>query len=97
MNIKVKKLDMHEGVTVKTLLDSGATGMFIDKRIVARHGFKLQKLERPIIVRNMNGTNNNGEVITYQVKVNIYYKKHVERMRIDGCELGKTEIILGML
>jgi len=65
MNIKVKKLDMHEGVTVKTLLDSGATGMFIDKRMVARHGFKLQKLERPIVVRNMNGTNNNREVITY--------------------------------
>ena len=38
MNIKVKKLDMHEGVTVKTLLDSGATGMFIDKRIVLDMG-----------------------------------------------------------
>ena len=28
--------------------------------------------------------------------MNVYYKGHVERMRMDVCELGKTEIILGM-
>jgi len=44
-------LDIYEGVTIKALLDSGITGMFMDKRIVARHGFKLQKLKRPIMVR----------------------------------------------
>jgi len=32
---------MHEGVTVKVLLDSGATGMFMDKKMATRHGFKL--------------------------------------------------------
>jgi len=31
------------------------------------------------------------------VEVNIYYKSHVERMRIDVCDLGKTDVILGML
>ena len=41
MNIRVEKLDTHEGVTVKALLDSGATGMFMDKRAVAKHGFTL--------------------------------------------------------
>jgi len=41
MSIGVEKLDTHEGVTVKALLDSSTTGMFMDKRIVARHGFKL--------------------------------------------------------
>jgi len=96
LNIGVEKLDIHEGVTVKALLDSGTTGMFINKRMVARHGFKLQKLERPIVVRNVDETNNNGEAITYQIEVNVYYKNHVERMRMDICDLGKTEIILGM-
>jgi len=96
MNIGVEKLNMHEGVTVKALLDSGTTGMFMDKRMAARHGFKLQKLERPIMVRNMDGTNNSRGAITYQVKVNVYYKGHVERMRMDIYDLGKIEIILGM-
>jgi len=96
MNIGVEKLNTYEGVTVKALLDSGATGIFMDKRMAARHGFKLQKLERPIVVRNIDGTNNSGGVIIHQVEVNVYYKGHVERMRMDVCELGKTEIILGM-
>jgi len=33
LNIRVEKLDMHEGVTIKVLLDSGATGMFMNKGI----------------------------------------------------------------
>jgi len=96
LNIGVKKLDMHEGVTVKVLLDSSAVGMFMNKRMVARYRFKLYKLERPIVVRNMDGTNNSRGAITYQVEVNIYYKNYVERIRMDVCDLGKTEIILGM-
>jgi len=28
---------------------------------------------------------------------NVYYKGHIERMRMDMCDLGKTEVILGML
>ena len=96
LNIRIEKIDTHEGVTVKVLLDSGTTGMFMDKRTVARHGFTLQKLERPIMVRNVDGTNNSGGAITHQVEANMYYKGHVERMRMDICNLGKTEVILGM-
>jgi len=96
LNIGVEKIDRHEGVTVKALLDSGAIRMFMDKRIAAKHGFRLQKLERPIMVRNVNGTNNSGGAITHQVEANVYYKDHVERMRIDICNLGKTKVILGM-
>ena len=97
MNIGIEKLDIHEGVIVKALLDSGATGMFMDKRTAARHGFTLQKLERSTIVRNVDGTNNSRGAITHQIEANVYYKGHIERMRMDVCDLGKTEVILGML
>ena len=96
LNIRVKKIDTHEGVMVKALLDSGITGMFMDWKMVARHGFRLHKLERPIIVRNMNDTNNSIEAITHQVEVNMYYKNHVERMKMDICDLEKTNMILEM-
>jgi len=92
----VEKIDRHKGVMVKALLDSGAIEMFMDKRIVAKHGFRLQKLERPIMVRNVDGTNNSGGAMTHQVEVNMYYKGHIERMRMDVCNLGKTKVILGM-
>jgi len=97
LNIGIEKLNIHEGVIVKALLDSGATGMFMDKRTAARHGFTLQKLERSTIVRNVDGTNNSRGAITHQIEANVYYKGHVERMRMDICDLGKTEVILGML
>jgi len=96
LNVGVEKLDTHKGVTIKALLDSSAMGMFMDKRMAARHGFKLQKLERPIMVRNVDRMNNSRGAITYQVEANVYYKGHVERLRMDVCDLGKTEIILGM-
>ena len=96
MNIGVEKIDTHEGIMIKALLDSGATGMFMDRQMTARHGFKLQKLERPIAVRNVDGTNNSGGAITHQVEYNVFYKGHMERMRMDVCDLGKTEVILGM-
>jgi len=96
LNIGVEKVDTHEGIMVKALLDSGTTEMFMDKKIAAKHRFRLQKLERPVAVRNVNGTNNSGGAITYQVEVNVYYKSHIERIRMDVCDLGKTDVILGM-
>jgi len=71
--------------------------MFIDRQTAAKHGFKLQKLERPLAVRNVDGTSNSGGAITYQVKYNMFYKGYIKRIRIDICNLGKTEVILGIL
>ena len=68
----------------------------MDRQTAARHGFKLQKLERPIAVRNVDSMNNSGGAIMHQVECNVYYKGHVERMRMAVCDLGKTEVILGM-
>jgi len=46
-------------------LDSGTTGMFIDRKIAAKYRFKPQKLERPVIVRNIDGMNNSVGSITH--------------------------------
>jgi len=32
----------------------------------------------------------------YQVEYNMFYKGYVEKIRMDICDLGKTEVILGM-
>jgi len=96
LNIRVEKIDTYEGVMIKVLLDSSATGMFMDRQMAARHGFKLQELERLLVVRNIDGINNSGGAIIHQVECNVFYKGHMERMRMDVCDLGKTEVILGM-
>ena len=35
LNIRVEKIDMHEGIIVKVLLDSSTTGMFMDGKMAA--------------------------------------------------------------
>jgi len=97
LNIGIEKIDTHKGVTVKVLLDSSITGIFMDKRTAAKYGFMLKELEKPIMVRNVDRMDNSRGAITHQVEANVYYKGHIERMRMDVCDLGKTEIILGML
>jgi len=87
---------MHEGVTVKVLLDSSAMGIFMDKEMAKRHSFKMTKLERPLKVKNMDEMKNSGGNIMYQVEVNVFYRNYVKRMRMDVCNLGKTEVILGI-
>jgi len=44
----------------------------------------------------MNGTVNIGGTITHQVECNMFFKGHVERVRMDMCNLGKMKVILGM-
>jgi len=96
LNVGLEKVDTHEGVSVRALLDSGAMGLFMNKKLAERQGFKLEKLNKPIKVKNVDGSNNKGGSITHEVEVNMYYKGHVERVKIDVCELGKTKVILGM-
>jgi len=92
----IEKIDTHKGVIVKVLLDSSAIGMFMDRKTTKKHGFKIKKLERLLIVRNVDGTGNSKGNIMHQVEVNMFYKNHVERMRINMCNLRKTKVILGI-
>jgi len=96
IKVGLEKLENHKGVAVRALLDSGATGLFIDITFVQEKGFKMEKLKKPLLVRNIDGTVNAEGAITHQVECNMFFKGHVERARIDICNLGKTEVILGM-
>jgi len=97
LNIRVEKVDIYKSVIVRALLDSSMTGMFINRKMAAKHGFRLQKLDRLVMVRNVNSTNNSTKVIIYQVEVNMYYKNHIERVRMNVYNLEKTNVILEIL
>ena len=96
MKVGLEKLESHEGVAVKALLDSGATGLFMDMTFAREKGFKMERMKNPLLVKNVDGTVNAGGAIIHQVGCNMFFKGHVERVRMDICNLGKTEVILGM-
>jgi len=97
MRVGLEKLESHKGIAVKALLDSGATGLFIDMTFAREKGFKIEKLKNFLLVRNVDGAVNAGGAIMYQVECNMFFKGYMERTRIDVYNLGKTEVILGML
>jgi len=86
VKIRLERIDTQEGITVEALLDSGTTGLVISLEFAKKQGFKLKKLERPINIRNIDGSLNKEGSIEYTVKVNIYFKEHRERMEIDMIE-----------
>jgi len=56
----------------------------------------MEKLKKPLLVRNVDGMVNAERAITYQVEYNMFFKEHIERARINVYNLGKTEVILGI-
>jgi len=96
VKIGLERIDTQEGVTVEALLDSGATGLVMSSEFAKKQGFKLKKLERPVNVRNVDGSYNKEGPIENTVEVNIYYQRHRERMEIDVIGRQKWTVILGM-
>ena len=83
VKIGLERVDTQEEITVEALLDSRKTRLVISSEFARKQSFKLKKLERPINVRNVDGSLNKEGPIEYMVEVNIYFKEHRERMEID--------------
>ena len=83
-------------VGLEKIESNGATGLFMNTQFVKEKGFKLKRLKNPLLVRNVDGIINIGGAIIHQVKYNMFFKGHIERVRIYIYNLGKTEVILEM-
>jgi len=97
VKIGLERIDTQEGVTVEVLLDSGATGLVMSSELTRKQEFKLKKIERPIDVRNVDGTFNKERLIEHTMEVNIYYHRHRERTEIDVIRRQKWNVILEIL
>ena len=59
------------------------TGLVISEEFARRHKFRRTKLERPVYVRNVNGTLNYVRPIVDTVEVEIFFKEYKKRTSID--------------
>ena len=60
-----------ETVEESALIDSGAGGRFMDKEYAKKMGFPVQKLEKPLIARNVDSTENKTGKITSFVELDL--------------------------
>src|SRR5882724_4800344 len=61
---------------VEALIDSGATGMFIDIKFIRSKNILTHQLPREILVYNIDGTPNNAGHITEVIDLIVQYEDH---------------------
>ena len=87
--VEIRTTNTSELHSVKALLDSGATGSFIDRDFVHSKGINTRTLSCNIPVFNVDGSPNEAEQISEVVNVLLRYKTHSERMLLAVSRLGK--------
>lgn len=59
----------------------------MSSEFVKKNKFKKKKLEKPIYVRNVNGTFNHEGPIKDIVEIKLFYKRHKEKTKIVECDI----------
>ena len=95
LGLELQTTDDGRRFITKALVDSGATGSFIDRDFVQRHGIATRRLSRPMAVLNVDGTHNEAGQITEVVDLIVTYNRHAERMLFAVTGLGRKTLILG--
>ena len=74
VKIGLKQEEEEEGIVTEALLDSGAMGLVMSEEFARRHKFKRTRLERPVYVRNVDGTLNYTGPIVDTVEVEVFLR-----------------------
>jgi hypothetical protein len=78
------------------LVDSGATGSFIDRDLVQKRKIPILHLPRPLRTQNIDGTHNSGGVIRHKVSIFMWIGDAKERREFLVFNCGKENMILGL-
>jgi hypothetical protein len=93
--VEIESVDNAVKLSLKGLVDCGATSEFIDKEYAISTRIPLRKLSQPIPVFNVDGSPNEAGAISEVADVVLRYKGHSERVQFAVTRLGKQKLILG--
>jgi hypothetical protein len=93
--IHFKTTDTMEEEFTEAMVDTGATGDFINQDFVSGAKLPTRKLSQPVSVYNMDRTLNEAGSITEVVDVIMTYNNHSKRLLLTVTHLGKQSMILG--
>ena len=77
------------------LIDSGAMICCIDLEFAREMKWPLQKLWRPTLAKNANGTNNSGGLIRYKIRLTLLIDSKKIEQDFFATRLEKEKVILG--
>jgi transposase InsO family protein len=95
VEVTIESTDTGKPHSLVALLDSGATGIFLDTEWVRANDITTRPLSRPIPVYNVDGSPNVAGEISEVAEVTLRYKDHAELAYFAITRLGKQSMILG--
>lgn len=95
VDIELRRPENNNSLSLRGLLDSGATDLFIDRKFVKGNQLPTQKLPRKIPVKNIDGTDNQAGSISETVTLLMRHKHHKEKATFYITDLGNKTVILG--
>lgn len=93
--VQLKTLDTGRSTKENALIDSGATGSFLDKSFVLSQNWNMRQVENPVKVLNVDGSENAAGSISQAIDLEVMFGEHREKMTFGIVNLGKTKMILG--
>ena len=93
--VEIRTMDTSKLYSVKALLDSRATGSFINRDFIHSKGINTQTFLCNILVFNVDGSPNEAGQISEVIDILLHYKTYSERMLLAISGLGKQSLILG--
>ena len=78
------------------MVDSGATGRFLDKPFVEKHRITAFPLRHPIQLLNIDGSPNQAGSVTHFARQELTVDGHTEWTDFLIADLGGEDIILGL-
>src|SRR5277367_1184860 len=95
IQVELETTDTVTVIKMCALVDSGATGRFINSEYVKSRKIATRTLSRPIPVSNVDGSPNEAGSITEVVSCILCFEAHTERTIFYDTRLGREHLILG--
>lgn len=96
LQVQLQATDTGEKFRLQALVDSGASGLFINSDYIRQSKIVTKSLSHPILVNNMDRTPNEQGPIREVAEFILSYKGHSESTVFAVTCLGKEKMILGL-
>src|SRR5260221_6085612 len=94
MSVELRTTTSLCSISTSALLDSGATGMFVNRAFAQKHKLETHPLPNPVPVHNVDGTPNENRSIMEEVEVILQYGQHTEKARLAVANLRWQTVII---
>lgn len=81
---------------VVAMVDSGATNTFISRRFIRENHVATRKLKHPILLFNIDGTENKDGSITELALLQMKIRDHMEKVAFSVTDIGPEDLIIGL-